>query len=550
LAVLAVLAGIGLRGWHAGAPLLFMDEIHSVERAATASYAWIFTNFTTTDFCSPLTACAKWMMDHGGLDEARLRLPGVLAGAGLVVLVAVAARRYLPAPDALLLIGAAALSPYLVYLSREARPYPVTMLLFSAACLCVFAWGRGAARRCLVAGFSMASLALYFHLIVMPATLVLYVFPAVLLGRRRAPPAQWRDYAWAVACGGLVALVTLGPLAEAILAQAAAKGHVGCADLETVRHGMMLLFGSPWVLPLTAWILLLGFGAWQLGRSYPRETTCLVAMVLAQNLAVFRLQPWLVQWPAVWFRYQAHLIPFELAAASVALGAALRFSTRRFGTGMALWLSALLATGVGVYHAGANHYYLMPSSDSYNRLPDLLFVPRHLTKVEGMPTRFYDEVAPNLSTGGFIEAPMDLMFTLYPVYQRIHQRPVRYGALGGGPWEMLFDGRSGMEFHSVVDLTGATVRIPPGFRYLVLHKRIHEETREVTDAVLPHIEGMRIQRRPPVASLRNWKAMRWLYGPTSPSLPASLVGRWPVVFSDDWVEVYDLGAARAPDHPA
>src|SRR5437867_7339048 len=171
--LLSVLVGTFLRVWRAGSPLLFQDELFAVAAAADLRYTYILTHFGFFDHCIPLSLYAKLLTATVGLDEWTLRLPGMGAGIAALFLVAVIGWRVLDRGAAVLLVASFAGSPYIVYLTREARPYPIVMLLVGLACLLVFSWMRNAGRSRLLAAAACAALALWFHPVVLPSIAIL-----------------------------------------------------------------------------------------------------------------------------------------------------------------------------------------------------------------------------------------------------------------------------------------------------------------------------------------------------------------------------------------
>src|SRR5437773_155755 len=313
--LLSVLVGIFLRVWRAGSPLLFQDELFAVAAAADLRYTQILTHFGLFfDHCIPLSLYAKLLTDTIGLDEWTLRLPGIVAGVATLCLVAAIGWRELEDAAAVLVVAWFAGSPYVVYLTREARPYPIVMLLVGLACLFVFAWMRSGGRARLLAAAAFASLAPWFHPMVLPSVGVLGLATIGWAWSARRP-GGWRDVLWAAALFSALALLLLGPPAGDLLHGWALKGTRGHMTLGTVATGLMLLLPTPVEAPLLFWLALAALGFVALGRRHPRESAILSAMTVVQVLALRLAQPMGVEAPHICLRYLAHLLPFLFAVA-------------------------------------------------------------------------------------------------------------------------------------------------------------------------------------------------------------------------------------------
>jgi predicted membrane-bound mannosyltransferase len=137
---LVFLAGSFLRLRGLGTQLVFGDEIHALDILRGHGYRYLLTHFSFADTCIPLTLYYRTVMDTVGLNELWMRLPGAISGCATILLLAVFAWRRWGPLGSLLASGMLALSPYHVYLSREARPYPIIVLLLLAVVMAVSRW--------------------------------------------------------------------------------------------------------------------------------------------------------------------------------------------------------------------------------------------------------------------------------------------------------------------------------------------------------------------------------------------------------------------------
>lgn len=148
-------AALGLRLWHLNAALWY-DEAFSawltqlpLDRLLTAALG---------DVHPPGYYLLLWAISHIlGNSEIVLRLPSVLAGIGLVYLVARIGRHLgMPSAGVWLAAGVTAVSPFQVYYSQEARNYALFSLVMAVAALGVIE------RRWWLAVIASA-IALYLH---------------------------------------------------------------------------------------------------------------------------------------------------------------------------------------------------------------------------------------------------------------------------------------------------------------------------------------------------------------------------------------------------
>ena len=139
--ILAV--GAFLRFYRAGAQVIIDDEWHALNAVQDHGYAWIFTHLSRADHSIPLTLFYEWLSRGPGLDEWLMRLPSMLAGVALIAVFPVLARPWLRRNEALLAAGLIAISPFLVFYSRIARPYALLALLGSTAIVLAWRWWRG-----------------------------------------------------------------------------------------------------------------------------------------------------------------------------------------------------------------------------------------------------------------------------------------------------------------------------------------------------------------------------------------------------------------------
>jgi mannosyltransferase len=203
---LLVVAALGLRLVIAPVPSYWVDEAFTV-RLLSDDFGGLLDDVAETESTPPLYYVLAWAWSQlMGLGELGLRSLSALAGAATVGL-AWALGRWLAGPRAALAAGAlAAVNPFLIWFSTEARAYALATLLTAAALLLLVQMLDRSDRPRLAAWAALAAAALATHY----ATAFVIGAQAVILLRRRGGRAAWTAVA-AVAAVGLALI----PLAAA-----------------------------------------------------------------------------------------------------------------------------------------------------------------------------------------------------------------------------------------------------------------------------------------------------------------------------------------------
>lgn len=203
---LLVVAALVLRLTIAPVPSYWVDEAFTV-RLLSDDFGGLLDRLVETESTPPLYYALAWAWAQAmGLGELGLRSLSALAGAATVGL-AWGLGRWLAGPRAALAAGAlAAVNPFLIWFSTEARAYALATALTTAALLVlVRTLDRREGRR-LAAWAALAAAALATHY----ATAFVIGAQAAILLRRRGGRAAWTAVAAVTAVG-----VALIPLAAA-----------------------------------------------------------------------------------------------------------------------------------------------------------------------------------------------------------------------------------------------------------------------------------------------------------------------------------------------
>ncbi|MEN9560708.1 MAG: hypothetical protein RLZZ502_1919 [Pseudomonadota bacterium] len=298
--------------------VLLDDEYHAIHALQTKSYGAIYSSFGAFDYSIPLTLFWKFMHSWGLLDEWMMRWPFALAGLYLVYWVYHETNRY--APDYRYAVALVmALAPFLVFYSRTARPYMLTLVLSLVALKNVYSWGKKDLNWP-VAYVLAGSMALWLHPVVAPtlamAALWAFALRVRLEGLQAAVQASW-----------LIALTMLAlcalTLAPPMLLNPGAIGTktgIGFPSWDTLIGSGFLLTGSSQLLISVAIFIAFIVGLKVLWSLFPAARNFVLAVLLTQILAALLARPDWLEHPQVFLRYNMLLVVVVVVAIGVGVG--------------------------------------------------------------------------------------------------------------------------------------------------------------------------------------------------------------------------------------
>lgn len=537
---ITVLVGVFLRVRGLASQLVFSDEIHGLAEAAAHGYGHIFTHVRTYDASIPLTLYNKFIMESVGLDELLFRFPSVLFGcATLVLLARMLWTRFGPVTT-WLAVGLLAVSPYHVYLTREARPYAIVIFLLTAAIHGALTWSVSGSRAALLFAALASFGALYFHIISLPAVAVLFFYVwwrAIAGGIRKDRRSAW------VSTGLLagLCLAFLGPALPSLCASVFAKVAKGKPGLDTLQYGLYL----PLALHRHAWLpelALAGAGFRTLVRDRRPEAFLLGGLLCVQTAFVLLMRPQSVDLAWVWSRYFAILLPvwFLFVATGV-----VELVRRLAGKRLQVAVAAALVLAIGFYN-GKDGLYPLGRNRDFNVHPMIMSHELGRKSVlRSLPSSdFYRQLRDRGDDGAVLEVPFVMIFPIYDIYQRIHRRPVFTGALGSGSWQELFNGEKRFRFRRMVDVRDPEALAALPVRYVVVHKDIGSEIESVYRSFLPFettrhllkVKGFNWRFTPQIAEV--------VFGHRSTLLEWGASQFGSPVYEDDTVAVYTLTGSK------
>ena len=480
LLLLAVAMGVALRFYKLTYQILAEDEWHAVHKVIHFGYYSILTDFGISDYSIPLTFFYRLVADTIDLSEWTMRGPVFLCGIAAIPLFPWISREWIGKRSSLLLAWLLALSPLLIYFSRTARPYGITLLLTFVGLIAFFKWWTGADRSWLYVFMVAGVLGPYFNLACLPVLLAPFVWAGgrLILGMER--DRGWSDLMRAGAGVVTGLAVLLGPPLVSEFQSVSgklAKTRVGWATLQGAAE---LLLGTAhvWLLIVLGAMILLG--AVTTARRQGLFFGFLCTVCLLQVSAVTLLQPRVVDAPIAFTRYCLILCPVLLLLIAVGLDRV---------DGLLARLTPVFPVPVAAALAVAALLYFGP-------LRDIYYYPNNWTN-HGMLQHDYstetmlDRFPPPALTGFYfelsqfppgsrliVEAPCEYNWHFFPYYQKVHRQrmmigfvadagPVRHGELPLGEDRVRF--LNGVHVLDHGEIARRKVD------YVVFHKRITEE---------------------------------------------------------------------------
>jgi hypothetical protein len=460
--LLLLSVAVALRLWYLPDQLLADDEWHALHKVISATPAEILRSFGYADHTIPLTLFYQWLAAGPGLDEWTMRLPLLVAGLVSIVLMPWLLRGLARADEKLVFATLLVVSPLLVYFSRTARPYALSVLLAFAALLAFRHWWLQRDRRWAAAYVVLCALAAWLHPLTLAATLAPFLYHGLqavwLWIREREALPLWRLVVIGIVTA-IPLILLLGPPLLSDYASLAGKAGVHQVTANTFWRSLELFAGSAFLPLVSAWLVLAGAGAILLARRDPGFAGYwLFVLVTAAGIVALTGGEW-IHHPLVLARYLLPLLPMLLFLVAVAVAHGLRSLPPAWrwvpvaGLALLLYLAGPLPSQ---YHAPINQFTghmsfqfdYDPERNVYNRQLRPEYVPA-----------FYRELGE--------EPPGSLTLVVAPWYiewhwndwrffQAVHRQRILAGFVTGLCAESAFGeyppGQSGVHLRHVVHL--------------------------------------------------------------------------------------------------
>jgi hypothetical protein len=534
-----VLVGLALRAVGLRGQILTGDELHSVHGALAMPVSQILRTWTfgDADYCVPLTASYRWLMDQGVVfSEVGFRLPSLLAGVAAIALLPWLAAPRLGRRGAIAFAWLLAVSPMLVFYSRIVRSYMPAVLAAGIAIALFDRW-RQRRRGIDAIGYVLSgAAAVYLHLGAAPLVLAPLVHAALRAAPQPRRIQEWTGLLWPALAIGITIGALLLPAQESLLEVLRDKRDGDLPSLATWIGVLRLQLGTrDWIIGLLA-LALLFRGGFELWRTQPDFLGYLATLLAAQVIGLLLLAPDRMQERAILNRYLLVSLPILLAFVSV--GLATPWTERQVAphTEAATpgfdWGTTLISTValVSLYVTGPlapNSYYW--SSSFTNALTSVDFLGDGNWIAPPATPRFYRSLAESDSDETVIEYPWQNMSShVFDAYQHVHGLDVIVSSV----IDRADDRR--------LALRNRAEPTPEGFlssraRYLIVHIDLLAEAGRVTSSDI---------------HLRKWlRAKKELWLPlrrAGTAMSSELERRWGApIYRDAALRVWDLEVVRA-----
>ena len=475
--------GVWLRYYQLGSQVLIEDEWHALHKILRSDAWGIATAFGHADYSIPLALYDRFVMLHGGLTEWKMRMPMFISGIVLLLLAPLLVARKIDAPTRALWVGLLAVSPLLIFFSKTARPYSITVLLAFVAVMAVRRWWRGEGFHWAI-GYGVATwLAGYLHPITLAFTLLPLVYfatPAITIAARGDRRPLWRLAALGVPLA-LVLAATLGPPLYFDWEGLSSKARQEAITLESIDRTWLMFAGSASPLVGAVMAACATVGTISLWRTDREVVAYFAVLIVGYAIVVGSTGAASITHPIVQARYMLCVLPFVLLAAAVGAIEIVRL----VAGDRTAWAqpAAVIAIPLALYFSGplpADFYYpnqffgharfQYDYDETHN--PYVTDAPR-----DPYPT-FYAELAklPPASVT-LIEAPWNLesQFNPFPFYQQLHRQRVKVGMVTGVCGERVFgefpENGAAMRMRNMAHLSAVLRGERYGADFLVMHKK-------------------------------------------------------------------------------
>ena len=472
-------AGAWLRYYQLGLQILVEDEWHALHKILRSGFADIYSSFGRSDHSIPLALYDRWLMLHGGLTEWTMRMPMFAAGIALLAVAPLMVRRDADRATRALWVGLLAVSPLLVYFSKIARPYSITVLAAFVAVVAVRRWWHDGGLGWAATYAIGTGTAAWLHPVTLGFTLLPLAYfgiPALLAVRRGGRPLL-RLVGLAAALLALLA-VTLGPPLHRDWDAMAAKTGEHAITVDSVYRTSLMLAGTASPIVLAAVAALGAYGAIVLWRLDPERVRFFAVLIAVYWLLLALSGAAWIEHPLVQARYLLVVLPFLLFATATGAIALVRASPLTVSVPVAVVALplALLALGPLPESFYYPNQFLGHARFQYDydqtRNPYVTLAPKEAFSA------FYDELArlPPASVT-LIEMPWNLesQFNPLPFYQQRHRQLIKIGMVNGVCGERTFgeypEGERGLRMRHVAHLSALLRGKRYGADYLVVHRK-------------------------------------------------------------------------------
>lgn len=480
----AILAGLWLRVTQLPQQMLFGDEWHAICTAARATFGEILTSFGRSDHSIPIALHAKLLMDTVGLSEWGIRIPFLAAGTLSILVLPLLVRHDVDRSSRVLFAWLLALSPTLVFYSRNARPYAVVVLLaFSAIIFFLRWWVEGKMHDALLY-IVLTAVAAYLSVVMLPFLLTPFIF-FFIFSLLESGENKWRGVRRLIGIGALTVipllLLILPPLWGDFTAIHVKAGHA-TIPWSTFGPAFCILTGVKGSILMTTLGLLMAAGMVRMFRTNRIFLCYLTAPVLIQFAALLIIRPLASDSAHILARYMVPGLPCILLFTAMGLQTLsqnrwVRNRMVQFGIPVAFCLVLFLS---GPYPAVL---YRPNNAMALTLYIYSLTSADHHWILKRVPAFYQTLAAQPPGTLTVVEAPHQCYTDPIPLYQEIHRQHLIKG-IANGLWCTIQTAGEGdyipwsdrLRLATMIDLSDPQALVDRGVDFLIFHKRLQDET--------------------------------------------------------------------------
>ena len=328
LIALSGILGSFLRLYQIDAQVIGDDEWHGIYWAVKSSLSDISSHFHEADNCIPLTLFYKILLETTGLDEFGLHFFQLLAGLASLVIFPLIIKAVFQKRVAVIFSFFLAISPFLIYYSRYARPYIIIVFLSFISIFSFYFWIKKDKTTYVIIYLLTAILAPYFHLpsFISVITPLFYTATFVVIKKgflnRPDEPAHPRltsiFFLGILLSAGVTilffpAINSLGAIRQKV------HGDLSDIGISTIMGALNLFSGSTSSALSVLFAALFICGSYLACRKDIFLFGYLFSIISLQLLSLFIIRPTAVQDPIVFARYSICCLPLSLLFVSVGL---------------------------------------------------------------------------------------------------------------------------------------------------------------------------------------------------------------------------------------
>ena len=468
--------------------ILLDDEWHGLYYVIDKSFGHLLTHFAVPGAtCPPLNLYQYLLMITIGWNETLLRLPSILCGILALILMPDLIRKEFNVKISLLFGGLLAISPFLIFYTRVARPYSPMMLFSFYAVFSAYRWIQHRQRIFLISYLLCGFMAVYLHLFALPAVLT----PPLMVIFIRMTAA--RPSTSVLIATALFFVLMFKILIKGLESWGYASGDY--VNFVTLKGFAVLLCGSSG-LPL---ILFLCLGLWGI-LCLLKERSLLGALIIslcgAYFLCLLLARPPDGDIALVAARYCIILFPFFYLCTALGLENLSKQRAKFIGP---LFIIMLFFAGpwLQIYQNPNNFTNHGAFQESYQTIQWEQSYHSHGAEAHFKIHRsaiplFYRSLASELKDSKVIEYPMMVAdhFNLYYYYQHFHKKEVMAGYTsklqtkeisghiqGSAVIGQVLSAAKDFKFFfdNMIDLSQSLAVIQSSADYLILHRNLYNE---------------------------------------------------------------------------